>query len=144
MASITVLQSQIRHIIYIKEPWSLLSTIYFFKLQFVFTVLCRRLAKSTLLLIPLFGVHYTVFALFPEHVGLEARLFFELVLGSFQVLFRHLWINAIYSVAQECQLYIVAYNTAIFKKSAVKICCYYLSHLRGGEEPKRCFYGASS
>ncbi|KAK7134288.1 hypothetical protein R3I93_017640 [Phoxinus phoxinus] len=46
--------------------------------------LYRRLAKSTLLLIPLFGVHYTVFALFPEHVGLEARLFFELVLGSFQ------------------------------------------------------------
>ncbi|XP_056325918.1 growth hormone releasing hormone receptor 2 [Danio aesculapii] len=44
----------------------------------------RRLAKSTLLLIPLFGVHYIVFALFPEHVGLEARLFFELVLGSFQ------------------------------------------------------------
>ncbi|XP_036397456.1 growth hormone releasing hormone receptor 2 [Megalops cyprinoides] len=43
-----------------------------------------RLAKSTLLLIPLFGVHYTVFALFPEHVGLEPRLCFELVLGSFQ------------------------------------------------------------
>ncbi|XP_030630921.1 growth hormone releasing hormone receptor 2 [Chanos chanos] len=43
-----------------------------------------RLAKSTLLLIPLFGVHYVVFALLPEHVGLEARLYFELVLGSFQ------------------------------------------------------------
>ncbi|KAL6474939.1 hypothetical protein MHYP_G00159790 [Metynnis hypsauchen] len=46
--------------------------------------LYRRMVKSTLLLIPLFGVHYTVFALFPEQVGLEARLFFELVLGSFQ------------------------------------------------------------
>ncbi|XP_041938313.1 growth hormone releasing hormone receptor 2 isoform X2 [Alosa sapidissima] len=46
--------------------------------------LCRRLAKSTLLLIPLFGVHYIVFALFPEHVGIKARLLFELVLGSFQ------------------------------------------------------------
>ncbi|XP_067412399.1 vasoactive intestinal polypeptide receptor 1-like [Emydura macquarii macquarii] len=43
-----------------------------------------RLAKSTLLLIPLFGVHYVVFALFPEHVGVEARLYFELVLGSYQ------------------------------------------------------------
>ncbi|XP_042559287.1 growth hormone releasing hormone receptor 2 [Clupea harengus] len=46
--------------------------------------LYRRLAKSTLLLIPLFGVHYVVFALFPEHVGIKARLLFELVLGSFQ------------------------------------------------------------
>ncbi|NWV61269.1 VIPR1 protein, partial [Malurus elegans] len=43
-----------------------------------------RLTKSTLLLIPLFGVHYVVFALFPEHVGVDARLYFELVLGSYQ------------------------------------------------------------
>ncbi|KYO46587.1 growth hormone releasing hormone receptor 2 precursor isoform A [Alligator mississippiensis] len=43
-----------------------------------------RLTKSTLLLIPLFGVHYVVFALFPEHIGVEARLYFELVLGSYQ------------------------------------------------------------
>eukprot|EP00062_Callorhinchus_milii_P021287 gi/632977855/ref/XP_007905579.1/ PREDICTED: vasoactive intestinal polypeptide receptor-like [Callorhinchus milii] len=45
---------------------------------------CLRLAKSTLLLIPLFGVHYVVFALVPERVGLHARLCFELVLGSLQ------------------------------------------------------------
>uniref|UniRef100_A0A8C3R4W4 Growth hormone-releasing hormone receptor n=1 Tax=Cyanoderma ruficeps TaxID=181631 RepID=A0A8C3R4W4_9PASS len=43
-----------------------------------------RLTKSTLLLIPLFGVHYVVFALFPQHVGVDARLYFELVLGSYQ------------------------------------------------------------
>ncbi|XP_051273689.1 growth hormone releasing hormone receptor 2 [Dicentrarchus labrax] len=48
------------------------------------TQLYRRLVRSTLLLIPLFGLHYVVFALFPEHVGVRPRLYFELVLGSFQ------------------------------------------------------------
>uniref|UniRef100_A0A4W6E6J0 Growth hormone releasing hormone receptor 2 n=1 Tax=Lates calcarifer TaxID=8187 RepID=A0A4W6E6J0_LATCA len=46
-----------------------------------------RLVHSTLLLIPLFGVHYVVFALFPEHIGVGPRLYLELVLGSFQYVF---------------------------------------------------------
>ncbi|KAG2458615.1 SC22C protein, partial [Polypterus senegalus] len=50
-------------------------------------ILCvfRRLSKSTLLLIPLFGVHYIVFAFFPEDTVINARIFIELCLGSFQV-----------------------------------------------------------
>ncbi|XP_033976044.1 growth hormone releasing hormone receptor 2 [Trematomus bernacchii] len=48
------------------------------------TRLYRTLLRSTLLLIPLFGVHYVVFALIPEHLGVGPRLYFELVLGSFQ------------------------------------------------------------
>uniref|UniRef100_A0A667YQ67 Growth hormone releasing hormone receptor b n=1 Tax=Myripristis murdjan TaxID=586833 RepID=A0A667YQ67_9TELE len=43
-----------------------------------------RLAKSTLFLIPLFGMHYMVFAFLPENTGAEARIFIELGLGSFQ------------------------------------------------------------
>ncbi|KAM9791871.1 pituitary adenylate cyclase-activating polypeptide type I receptor-like isoform 2-T2 [Syngnathus typhle] len=42
------------------------------------------LAKSTLFLIPLFGMHYTLFAFLPENTGVAARLYIELGLGSFQ------------------------------------------------------------
>lgn len=49
----------------------------------------RRLAKSTLFLIPLFGMHYTVFAFLPENTGVAARLYIELGLGSFQVCSSH-------------------------------------------------------
>ncbi|XP_014390384.1 PREDICTED: vasoactive intestinal polypeptide receptor 1 isoform X1 [Myotis brandtii] len=44
----------------------------------------RRLAKSTLLLIPLFGMHYTVFAFFPDNFNAEVKMVFDLVVGSFQ------------------------------------------------------------
>ncbi|KAJ8337157.1 hypothetical protein SKAU_G00383770 [Synaphobranchus kaupii] len=43
-----------------------------------------RLAKSTLLLIPLFGINYILFAFIPDHMNAEMRLVFDLVLGSFQ------------------------------------------------------------
>ncbi|XP_029442885.1 growth hormone-releasing hormone receptor [Rhinatrema bivittatum] len=44
----------------------------------------RRLTKSTLLLIPLFGTHYIVFNFLPEHDRMEMRIYLELCLGSFQ------------------------------------------------------------
>ncbi|KAK5616731.1 Vasoactive intestinal polypeptide receptor [Crenichthys baileyi] len=43
-----------------------------------------RLAKSTLLLIPLFGINYIIFAFIPDHIHSRLRMVFDLVLGSFQ------------------------------------------------------------
>ncbi|KAI2667523.1 Vasoactive intestinal polypeptide receptor [Labeo rohita] len=43
-----------------------------------------RLAKSTLLLIPLFGINYIIFAFMPHHIESYVRLVFDLILGSFQ------------------------------------------------------------
>lgn len=48
----------------------------------------RRLAKSTLLLIPLFGINYVVFVYLMEPSNKTMnyiKIFFELGLGSFQV-----------------------------------------------------------
>lgn len=45
----------------------------------------RRLSRSTLLLIPLFGTHYIVFNFLPEYTSLGVRLYLELCIGSFQV-----------------------------------------------------------
>ncbi|EPQ05984.1 Vasoactive intestinal polypeptide receptor 2 [Myotis brandtii] len=44
----------------------------------------KRLAKSTLLLIPLFGIHYMVFAVLPTGTSSRYGLLFELCVGSFQ------------------------------------------------------------
>ncbi|XP_039692728.1 vasoactive intestinal polypeptide receptor 2 isoform X1 [Pteropus medius] len=44
----------------------------------------KRLTKSTLLLIPLFGVHYVVFAVVPMGISSKYQLTFELCVGSFQ------------------------------------------------------------
>nr|XP_046265237.1 vasoactive intestinal polypeptide receptor-like isoform X2 [Scatophagus argus] len=43
-----------------------------------------RLAKSTLLLIPLFGINYMIFAFVPDHIHPQVRMVFDLILGSFQ------------------------------------------------------------
>ncbi|XP_015244293.1 PREDICTED: vasoactive intestinal polypeptide receptor 2-like [Cyprinodon variegatus] len=44
----------------------------------------RRLAKSTLLLIPLFGIHYVVFVSPNQSITEDYKIFFDLALGSFQ------------------------------------------------------------
>ncbi|XP_061776739.1 vasoactive intestinal polypeptide receptor 2 isoform X3 [Nerophis ophidion] len=44
----------------------------------------QRLAKSTLLLIPLFGIHYVVFVSLSESIAEDYKIFFDLALGSFQ------------------------------------------------------------
>ncbi|XP_061895548.1 growth hormone releasing hormone receptor, like [Entelurus aequoreus] len=44
----------------------------------------RRLTKSTLLLIPLFGTHYMFFNFLPDYFNVNLRLCIELCIGSFQ------------------------------------------------------------
>lgn len=63
----------------------------------------RRLAKSTLLLIPLFGINFIVFAFIPEQVKTELRLIFDLILGSFQV--RNVFKVEIIGTNVTCRLY---------------------------------------
>ncbi|XP_062871717.1 growth hormone releasing hormone receptor, like [Trichomycterus rosablanca] len=53
-------------------------------IQFNNSAQYRRLAKSTLLLIPLFGTHYVVFNFLPDYSNVSLRLCIELCLGSFQ------------------------------------------------------------
>lgn len=58
-----------------------------FRSLFISCFSLRRLAKSTLLLIPLFGIHYVVFVFLSESIAEDYRIFFDLALGSFQVLY---------------------------------------------------------
>lgn len=51
----------------------------------IFFFFFRRLAKSTLLLIPLFGINYIIFAFVPDQIHPRMRLMFDLIPGSFQV-----------------------------------------------------------
>lgn len=51
---------------------------------FLSTASFRRLTKSTLLLIPLFGTHYMVFNFLPDYFNVNLRLCIELCIGSFQ------------------------------------------------------------
>ncbi|KAJ7993201.1 hypothetical protein DPEC_G00269990 [Dallia pectoralis] len=44
----------------------------------------KRLTKSTLLLVPLFGTHYMVFNFLPDYFNITVRLCVELCMGSFQ------------------------------------------------------------
>lgn len=44
----------------------------------------KRLTKSTLLLIPLFGIHYVVFVAPGEIIAMDYKIFFDLGIGSFQ------------------------------------------------------------
>uniref|UniRef100_A0A8C9TAG2 Vasoactive intestinal peptide receptor 1b n=1 Tax=Scleropages formosus TaxID=113540 RepID=A0A8C9TAG2_SCLFO len=43
-----------------------------------------KLTKSTLLLIPLFGINYIIFGFIPDYIKTACRLVFDLILGSFQ------------------------------------------------------------
>uniref|UniRef100_A0A668ASD1 Growth hormone releasing hormone receptor 2 n=1 Tax=Myripristis murdjan TaxID=586833 RepID=A0A668ASD1_9TELE len=76
----------VRHVIFTPFPYLYRISLSFVRAPLLLpAALCRRLLRSTLLLVPLFGLHYVVFALFPDSVGTGPRLYLELLLGSFQV-----------------------------------------------------------
>lgn len=55
----------------------------------IFFLWCRKLAKSTFLLVSLFGLQYVLFAFFPDQVSVltfKIRTFIELALASTQVM----------------------------------------------------------
>uniref|UniRef100_A0A8D3CU85 Growth hormone releasing hormone receptor n=1 Tax=Scophthalmus maximus TaxID=52904 RepID=A0A8D3CU85_SCOMX len=72
----------------------------------------RRLTKSTLLLIPLFGTHYMFFNFLPDYFSINLRLCFELCLGSFQgllVAILYCFLNQEVSTSHTTQTYILTY-----------------------------------
>lgn len=72
---------------------------------FLFFYFFRRLAKSTLLLIPLFGINYIIFAFIPDHIHPPVRMVFDLILGSFQVMSHNNMQVLVSSLSATLQLY---------------------------------------
>lgn len=64
----------------------ILSTAFSISFTRALSLFLRRLTKSTLLLIPLFGTHYMVFSFLPDYFNVSLRICVELCLGSFQVI----------------------------------------------------------
>ncbi|MBN3277822.1 VIPR protein, partial [Polyodon spathula] len=101
------------------------SFLYDRRVSFVPGLTCiERLAKSTLLLIPLFGAHYIIFAFVPDHFRVDVKLIFELILGSFQVSQENknsptsTWINVLSISLFMSQT--VAFHVSLFERSS---CC---------------------
>lgn len=69
--------------------WAEFSTFTVPSFLFLFAVFRRKLLKSTLVLMPLFGVHYVVFMAVPytdvSHVIWQIQMHYEMLFNSFQV-----------------------------------------------------------
>ncbi|XP_061776743.1 vasoactive intestinal polypeptide receptor 2 isoform X7 [Nerophis ophidion] len=83
---LVVIFSENRHfVVYMFIGWGIPAVFVFtWVMMRIYLEDTGRLAKSTLLLIPLFGIHYVVFVSLSESIAEDYKIFFDLALGSFQ------------------------------------------------------------
>ncbi|XP_048754216.1 parathyroid hormone 2 receptor-like isoform X2 [Ostrea edulis] len=100
----------------------------------------RKLAKSTLVLIPLFGVHYVVFIGLPDNVSDEAelvRLYFEMFFNSFQgfivaLIFCFFNGEVQAEIKKKWRRFMISRGRGISRKSTRDTMTSFISRTRGG------------
>ncbi|XP_022307206.2 secretin receptor-like isoform X2 [Crassostrea virginica] len=100
----------------------------------------RKLAKSTLVLIPLFGVHYVVFIGLPDSVSDEAelvKLYFEMFFNSFQgfivaMIFCFFNGEVQAEIKKKWRRFLISRGRGISRKSTRDTMTSFISRTRGG------------
>ncbi|XP_062604012.1 parathyroid hormone/parathyroid hormone-related peptide receptor-like isoform X1 [Saccostrea cucullata] len=100
----------------------------------------KKLAKATLVLIPLFGVHYVVFIGLPDRVSDEAelvKLYFEMFFNSFQgfivaLIFCFFNGEVQAEIKKKWRRFLISRGQGLSRKSTRETMTSFMSHTRGG------------